>query len=113
MQKKKIAQVEILIYIMEMKKWILTKLSFHAGRSPEFGRASKSGHPVIIPATHPNYVPTLYDIKIGQDCFDKNLKAETIQDIRQVAGLSQGFGIYAFVEDLMRGYNTETGELTL
>jgi len=96
-----------------MKKWILTKLSFHAGRSPQFGRASKAGHPVIIPANHPDYVPTDWDMKIGQDCLDKNLKTEKIQNIEQLANLVQGFPVYAFVEDLMRGYNSETGELTL
>jgi hypothetical protein len=96
-----------------MKKWILTKLSFNAGRLPEFGRASKSGHPVIIPANHPNYVPTDWDIKIGQACLDKNLKTEKIQNIEQLAQLVQGFPIYAFVEDLWQGYNPETGELTL
>ena len=101
------------LYLYHMKKWILTKLSFHAGRSPQFGRASKAGHPVIIPANHPDYVPTDWDIKIGQACFDKNLKTEKIQNIEQLAQLVQGFPIYAFVEDLWQGYNPETGELTL
>lgn len=73
---------------LENAKWILTKLG-------------STSIPIICSSAHPDRKPESYDIVIGQACFDINYNNDRLVDIAgYVRGLTTGFSIFAFKENL-------------
>ena len=69
--------------------WVLSKLG------------GRTGQPVIVASTHPDYKRENFDIQIGQACFEKNWRAGRLQDIAaHVSGLVVQEPVFAFVESL-------------